>query len=62
MCQLSNDVWLSSIESIEAEVIEKYGTEPVTFILNKYGASCADDLNPSDYSEVYGELLQMSAD
>ena len=62
MCQLSNEDWLMNIENTAAEVEKKYGAEAVEFFSKKYGVSCSEDLNPSDYSEVFGELYQMSVD
>ena len=60
MCQLSIEDWLMNIENTAAEVEKKYGAEAVDFVFKKYGATCSEDLNPSDYSEVFGELYQMS--
>lgn len=51
-----------NIENTAAEAEKKYGAEAVEFVFKKYGASCSEDLNPSDYSEVFGELYQMSVD
>lgn len=62
MCQLSNEDWLMNIENTAAEVEKKYGAEAVEFVFKKYGVNCSEDLNPSDYSEVFGELYQMSVD
>ena len=62
MCQLSKEDWLINIENTATEAEKKYGAEAVEFVFKKYGASCSEDLNPSDYSEVFGELYQMSVD
>ena len=62
MYQLSNEDWLMNIENTAAEAEKKYGAEAVEFVFKKYGATCSEGLNPSDYSEVFGELYQMSVD
>lgn len=62
MCQLSNEDWLMNIENTAAEVEEKYDSEAVEFVFKKHGASCLENFNPADYSEVFGELYQMSVD
>ena len=49
MCQLSIEDWLMNIENTAAEVEKKYGAEAVDFVFKKYGATCSEDLNPSDY-------------
>ncbi len=62
MCQLNKEDWLMNIESTAAIVEEKYGSEAVEFVFKKYRASCSEELSPADYSEVFGELYQMSVD
>ena len=62
MCQLSKEDWLMNIENTAAEAEKKYGAEAVEFVFKNYGTTCSEDLNPSDYSEVFGELYQMSVD
>lgn len=50
MCQLSKEDWLMNIENTAAEAEKKYGAEAVEFVFKNYGATCSEDLNPSDYS------------
>ncbi len=45
-----------NIEELEREVSQQLGSEEVEFVLMKYGATCIDDLDPSDYSSVFSEL------
>lgn len=44
------------IENDASEVASIYGTEIVKGILNRYDATCIDDLNPCYYWEVFGDL------
>ena len=54
--------WLINIENTALEVAEIYGADTVSFIYNKYGATNAESLSPSDYDAVFGELYQMAVD
>ena len=47
---------LINLENAIAEVSQQLGSEEVEFVLMKYGATCIDDLDPSDYSSVFSEL------
>lgn len=53
---------LIGIENSAAYVAEEMGAREVEWILAKYGAKSIDDLSPSDYDEVFGELFQREAD
>lgn len=54
--------WEINIENLAASVAEKYGSEEVSFIFSKYGASCFDDLSPVHYGDVFDELDLRDAD
>jgi hypothetical protein len=53
---------LIGIENSAAYVAEQMGAKEVEWILAKYGAKCIENLSPSDYEEVFGELFQREAD
>lgn len=53
---------LIGIENSAAYVAEEMGAEEVKWVLTKYDAKCIEDLSPSDYEEVFGELFQREAD
>ena len=54
--------WLNSIGYCADHITEEIGYDTVKFVLEKYGATSINDLNPSDYSEVYDELSAIEAD
>lgn len=45
-----------NIEADATEVSQQFGSEEVEFVFMKYGATSLDDLDPSDYASVFGEL------
>ena len=45
-----------NLENVIAEVSQRLGSDEVEFVLMKYGATCIDDLDPSEYSYVFSEL------
>lgn len=45
-----------NLENVIAEVSQRLGSDEVEFVLMKYGATCIDDLDPSEYSSVFSEL------
>ena len=48
--------WMMYIENCATEVGDNYGYELVDFILQKYGASSIEELNPAYYEAVFNEL------
>lgn len=54
--------WLISIENSVAVVASALGQKTVDFIFQKYGASSIEELHPSNYESVFGELYQYEAD
>lgn len=62
MCQLSNEDWMINLYSTATDVERKYGSEVVSFVFGKYGSKSPEDLSPSYYSDVFGELYQMAVD
>lgn len=53
---------LISIENSADYISSKMGKEEVAWILSKYGAESTEELNPSDYEDVFGELFQREVD
>ena len=47
MHESDHENWLIIIENEASCVIKKYGSKPVHFIFQKYGATCAEDVKPS---------------
>lgn len=45
-----------NIEADATEVSQQLGSKEVEFVLMKYGATCIDDLDPSEYLSVFSEL------
>lgn len=47
---------LINLENVAAEVSQQLGSDEVEFVLMKYGATCINDLAPSEYASVFNEL------
>ena len=56
MSKNEKENWLMNIEACATHVGNVVGYETVNFILKKYGANSIEELDPSDYAEVFGEL------
>lgn len=56
MQKFNIDNLLINLENAIAEVSQQLGSEEVEFVLMKYGATCIDDLDPSEYLSVFSEL------
>ena len=54
--------WEINITNLTARVAEKYGEAAVKGAFQRVGATCFEDLSPVDYSEVFGDLMQMDED
>lgn len=59
---IDNESWLISIEQSAKFVAGHIGMEAVKCIFQKYNATCADDLLPCYYPEVFSELYAYEAD
>ena len=53
---------LISIQNTASEVADEYGDDVVKSVLRRYNAASIEDLSPSDYEEVFGELYQIATD
>ncbi|MGN1356340.1 MAG: hypothetical protein ACI4VX_01465 [Succinivibrionaceae bacterium] len=47
---------LINLENAAAEVSQQLGSDEFEFVLMKYGATCINDLIPSEYASVFNEL------
>lgn len=54
--------WEINIENLAESVAEAYGKETVKGIFARFDATCFDDLSPSYYADIFGELMLMYAD
>ena len=54
--------WIISIENSADYIAEELGYEVVRSVLEYYGAKNIEDLNPSQYSEVFSSLYAIEAD
>lgn len=54
--------WETNINNLADSVMEKYGVEATKTLFARYGATCFDDLSPTYYSEVFGDLMLMDED
>ena len=62
MTRFERENWLCNIQNTASEVAALYGSETVTYVLQKYGASSIESLNPVYYSEIFDELDYMTTD
>lgn len=54
--------WLDNIYSTADAVAKQTSWETVMSVLQRYGASSIEDLNPSNNPEVFSELYAIEAD
>ena len=54
--------WQINIENLVASVTEKLGAEAASWPFIRVGATCFEDLSPTDYDEVFGDLMRMDTD
>lgn len=54
--------WLDNIYSVAGVVSKQTGWETVQSVLHRYGATSIEDLNPSNYPEVFSDLYAVEAD
>ncbi len=54
--------WIMNIESCANNIASEVGYETVAFVLNKYGADSIEELDPSEYQDVFSELYAIEAD
>ena len=52
----SNEDLLISIQDAANQVVNEYGEDVAKSVFLRFGATCAEDLNPSDYEEVPGNV------
>ena len=58
----SNEDLLISIQDAANQVVNEYGEDVAKSVFQRFGATCAEDLNPSDYEAVFSELYQIAND
>ncbi|KFI48420.1 MULTISPECIES: hypothetical protein [Bifidobacterium] len=56
------EMWRINIENDADQVCSIYGTAAVDGVFQRYDATCFDDLCPSHYEEVFGDLELMIND
>ena len=54
--------WEANIDNSAAHVAEMYGNDVVASVFARYDATCFEDLSPSHYDEVFGDLLMIEDD
>lgn len=53
---------MDNIVAAADRAAEIYGIETVRKVFRKYGADFVEELRPSQYEDIFGELHQMAAD
>lgn len=59
---MTKNDWRINIETLAARVAAKYGNEVAESAFTPYDATCFDDLSPTYYWDVFGNLQQMDED
>lgn len=62
MTKQDKEMWRINIENDADQVCSLYGANAVDGIFARYDATCFDDLSPSNYWEVFGDLELMIND
>ena len=62
MTKTEKEMWRINIENDVDEACTIYGAETVSGVFRRYDATCFDDLCPSYYEEVFGDLELMIND
>jgi hypothetical protein len=62
MTKTDKEMWRINIENDADEVCSIYGAAAVDGVFQRYDATCFDDLSPSYYEEVFGDLELMIYD
>ena len=52
----SNEDLLISIQDAANQVVNEYGEDVAKSVFQRFGATCAEDLDPSDYEAAFSEL------
>lgn len=62
MTHSDKDMWQVNIENDAEKVCSIYGTDAVSGVFARYDSTCFEDLSPSYYWEVFGDLELMIND
>ncbi len=62
MTHKDKEMWRINIENDADIVCSMYGCETATSVFHRYDATCFDNLSPSYYEEVFGDLELMIND
>lgn len=62
MTKQDKEMWRINIENDADEVCSMYGAAAADGVFRRYDATCFDDLSPSYYEEVFGDLELMIND
>ena len=62
MQTLNNQDWIYNIENLAGEACRNATPEHVRDVFVLYGATSADDLDPSNYEAVFSELQLLAYD
>lgn len=62
MIKDEKEMWRINIENNTDQICSIYGANVVDGLFARYDATCFDDLSPSYYEEVFGDLELMIND
>lgn len=62
MTKMERENWLCNIQNTTDAVTNQTSWETALSVLQRYGASSIETLNPGDYPEVFSELYAIEAD
>ena len=58
----SNEDLLISIQDAANQVVNEYGEDVAKSVFQRFGATCAEDLDLSDYEAAFSELYLIAND
>ena len=58
----SNEDLLISIQDAANQVVNEYGEDVAKSVFQRFGATCAENLDPSDYEAAFSELYLIAND
>lgn len=62
MSNTEKELWRINIENAVDAVSKIYGLDVAKSVFHRYNATKFDDLNPSNYADVFGDLELISND
>lgn len=62
MKRSERDHWITNIENTATTICSELDSAVVEAVFERYGVHSAEDANPNDFPEIFGELYAIEAD